>query len=76
MGSLGGVISALQAEDEEQHDAACETALADGVTIRHGARLATDGCRRSERPEGVHAHLRVTGLAPVLWWAAARDECG
>ena len=41
--SLSGVIATLQEEDEEQLDSACDTALADGVTVRYGAQLATDG---------------------------------
>ena len=45
--SMAGVISALQEDDDEQLDAACDTRLADGLTIRYGAQLATDGDRSS-----------------------------
>lgn len=41
--SFAGVIASLQAEDEEEHDVVCNTALADGMLVRHGAQLATDG---------------------------------
>ena len=45
--SLAGVIAALQEEDSDAFDAECDTAVTDGVAIRHGARLATDGDRSS-----------------------------
>ena len=70
--SLSGVIAALQEEDEEAHDATCDTALADGVSIRHGARLATDGDRNSYwlsvgRPDAVlTVDLGVTKLVRSL----------
>jgi hypothetical protein len=41
--SMAGVIAALQAEDAGSFDSACDTPLADGVSVRHGAMLATDG---------------------------------
>ena len=41
--SLSGVISALQAEDVDELDFACDTAISDGNSIKHGAQLATDG---------------------------------
>ena len=41
--SMVGVIAALQAEDADRLDSACETDLADGLRVRHGAQLATDG---------------------------------
>jgi len=45
--SLAGVISALQDADGDVFDAACDTSLTDGLTVRHGAQLATDGDRNS-----------------------------
>ena len=41
--SMAGVFSHLQADDGEKLDAACDTPLANDVSVHHGALLATDG---------------------------------